>query len=259
MRREVPPPPEVLAAVLHAASALERVVLVGGQALAFWMARAGVCATGSTLAVTRDIDFLSASPVDIAAVRAFANALGGEVLLPHERNLTALVGQAVRAVDAEHVWNIDVVFKVFGNVAPRVIEAAPRVRLDDGAELLVMHPLHVLKSRLDNLYALREKQTPQGEAQLRYAIEVVRRLMPMVLRDLGESGVRVWIRAVARLARSDAGKKIATRRGIHVVDAIVPEATQCANFHRHHWPRLQKLRFEAQICGSAVSHGLGVA
>lgn len=210
------------------------------------MQRLGVAARGTAAAVTRDVDFLTTSPTDKDAVRLFADVIGGEAHFPHERNLTALVGQAIKVLDDDHMWNVDVIFKVFGNTAQAVVDDAPRVEFQGGAAIRVMHPLHVLKSRLDNLHKLSAKQTDQGEAQLLYAIEVVRRMMPGVQQEQGESEVREWIKAVAHLARCDAGKKIAQRRAIHVADAIAAEATQCTGFHRHHLPRLLPLMSEAR-------------
>lgn len=65
-----------------------------------------------------------------SAVHRFADAMGGEVLIPHERNLTALVGQAVMIIDDEHAWNVDVIFQVFGSDARAVMRVAPGAELE---------------------------------------------------------------------------------------------------------------------------------
>ncbi|MBI1890574.1 MAG: hypothetical protein HYS18_08010 [Burkholderiales bacterium] len=207
-------------------------VLVGGQALAFWMLRYGVRLPPRVVAVSRDTDFLTLTAADRQVVYRLADAIEGKAIFPSPRALTALVGQAIKVVsDAERV-NVDVVFKIHGTDADRVRAASIEVKRG-GVSFRVMHPLHVLKSRLDNLYSLKEKQEARekSEMQLRCAIEVVRRFLHEVATtDEQANGERSaalrHIKLIETMALSDAGRKVADRHGIHVADAIEPSAVR---------------------------------
>lgn len=238
-RTEVPPPQEVIDELLKVAG--PSLVMVGGQALAFWMARYQLVHDVPDLggSITRDVDFLARSPTDHEAVKRLALTLGGQVVIPDRNQLTALVGQAIRQVDENNVWNVDVIFRLIGNDARSIFAEAAETDLGEGWTLNVMNPLHVLKSRLDNLYVLRDKQNSLGEAQLRCAIEVVQRFQRELANAGDTAAIKRTVREVARWAlRTDAGKKIARRRGIHVADAIEANLIQCLNFRSLHLPRL---------------------
>ena len=172
--REAQTPPEVVQRLLAAAG--PNLILVGGQALAFWMSRYDVRAPEEFAFISRDMDFLARSAGDKAEVVRLARILGGRAVIPHEKALTALVGQEVRPLDDEQYINVDVMFKIYGANTELVRKAAVDV---NDADLLfrVMHPMDVLKSRLDNLYGLKEKQTPLGQAQLEAAIEPLAQLL----------------------------------------------------------------------------------
>lgn len=162
-------PPAVIERLLAAAG--PGLVLVGGQALGFWMDRYGIHVPSEMPFISRDIDFLAQSAGDKAEVIRLANVLGGTALIPHARSLTARVGQAVRPVGESGHVNVDVVFKVFGANADKLRDAALTVE-DGDVVFRVMHPMDVLKSCLDNLNGLREKQNELGEQQLAVAIKV---------------------------------------------------------------------------------------
>jgi hypothetical protein len=113
----------------------------------------------------------------------------------------------------------------------------------DGAVFRVMHPMDVLTSRLHNLYELEEKQTALGEAQLCAAMEVMRAAQREHASAQGEgrSPILGWAKAIERLARDDAGRKVAERHGIHVADAIEVEAIGSPAYLTHKLPRLERM------------------
>lgn len=251
---EVPPPRLVVDEILKVAG--PSLVMVGGQALAFWLDHYGLSHGVEDLGgpITRDVDFLASSPTDTDAVKRLARSLRGEASFPSRHAITALVGQAIRLVDAESVWNVDVLHKVIGNDACAIFDESAVSDLGDGVTLRVMNPLHVLKSRMDNLYLLREKQTSLGVAQLRCAIKVVQR-MQIELAEVGDNlAVRKTVKDVARWAlRSDAGKKVALRFGVRVADAIEPTVIDAPNFFAFHLPRLlsaMSARRQVEVCGA---------
>jgi hypothetical protein len=194
-------------------------IVVGGQALAYWMDHYSVSMPANFSYVSHDLDLLARSAAASDDVRRIARAIGGRSVLPQRRAaLTALVGQAVKEISAEEFYNVDVLHTVYGaegDIRGRAVEVEAR----EGLRFRVMHPLDVLKSRLDNLYGLREKQNDLGHAQLAAAIEVARAF----LRDAEAGRPRLrYLKVIRKLARSDAGKKVAARYGIRVADLLNP-------------------------------------
>ncbi len=227
------------------ATATTDLLLIGGQALKAWMERYDVTMPEGIAYVSRDVDFLASSPKDSDAVRRLARALGGEALFPRRRAaLTALIGQAVKKVGEGEVYNVDVLHTVLGadcdTLRARAVEFHER-----GLVYLVMHPLDVLKSRVDNLYALPEKQNEVGQAQLLAGIEVARAFLREADRLEKAAKQRTatlrYVAFIEKLATEDAGKKVARRYRIHVGDAIEPDAVRSRDFHTKNLPRLAKL------------------
>jgi hypothetical protein len=246
-RREAVTPSDVVTSVLRAAG--PRLILVGGQALAFWMDRYKIPLPAELPYVSRDIDFLGESRGDVSEVQRLAGVLGGQAVIPHERTLTALVGQAIKDISEDEFINVDIVFRVLGagdGLRARAVE----VRHGDIA-FKVMHPLDLLKSRLDNLHQLPEKQTDIGRAQLGAAIAVVQAFLKHIAEENpGQAGKRptvlTFISLIERLALGDAGRKVADRHGLHVADAIVPELVASAEFRQKKLPQLTTLMSPAR-------------
>nr|WP_316639141.1 hypothetical protein [uncultured Roseateles sp.] len=222
-------------------------VLVGGQALAIWVQRYDVVVPASLAAVSADIDFLTPSPKNRARVEAFASTLGGLTAYPNPHALTALVGQAYRDVSDHEYLNVDVIFSVLGIGADQILHRAVRVDLGH-ASFLVMHPLHVLRIRLINLYKLEEKQSEKGRMQLAMAIEVARAFLRSAATDsrpediaVGRSPLQAFVSEIEKLAVEDAGRKVALRFGLHVADAIDPSLIPAGLFWKKRWPGLKTL------------------
>lgn len=245
-------PPALLRKVLQAAAGD---ILVGGQALAFWMLRFGLRVPEGVVAVTADVDFLTHSAAAVESVRRYARALEGDVFLPNEGALTALVGQAYLSIsDAEKV-NVDVLWSVLGFAPGEVEKRAPTVTLA-GTGFRVMHPLHVLRSRLVNLHKLVEKQQGAGAMQLCLAIEVGReflreqaRMQSVERLASGRSPLLPLISEVSQMALQDAGRKVADRYGLHVADAIDPVLIPAGPFWTKRWPDLKGLMSPAYAAG----------
>ncbi|MBX3188745.1 MAG: hypothetical protein KF819_17135 [Labilithrix sp.] len=243
--RELVVPKETVRRLLREATELD-LLLVGGQALKLWVERYRVVLPDEFAYVSRDVDFLAPSAAASDVVRKLARALGGRAVFPRRRAaLTALVGQAVKDVSDDEVFNVDVVHRVYGadeGLRARAMEL--RLGADLGARL--MHPLDVLKSRLDNLHGLAEKRNELGKAQLRAAIAVAQAFQREALRAENAPGARRpttlrYAAFVERLAASAAGKKVAARYGIHVADAIEPSAVPVREFCEKKLPVLGRL------------------
>ena len=170
-KKEAITPPDIVNRLLAAAG--EDMVLVGGQALAFWVLRYELVIPSGHAAISSDTDFLAVAPHGRALVERMAEVIHGQALFPSRRALTALVGQAVRPISDDEFVNVDVIDSVIGIAEEDVRSRAVHATVD-GQSFLVMHPLHVLRSRLANIYMLTEKQGIKGEMQLAFAIDVAR-------------------------------------------------------------------------------------
>lgn len=223
-------------------------VLVGGQALSVWIVKYGLQLPSDLPVVTRDTDFLTQSAADRASVEKFARAINGKASFPHRLALTALVGQVELAISDEQYINVDVIFKVIGLDPAKVLARAIRVELPGSTTFLVMHPFDLLKSRLANLHALREKQNDKGAAQFRLAIDVARAYLqeqaaryPPAETGAGRSPIQTLVSEIEKLAIDDAGRKVAKRWGVHVADAIDPSLIPAGVFWTRKWPGLKAL------------------
>lgn len=231
--------------VLDAAG--EDVILVGGQALSTWLMHFGIDET--SLATTVDIDFIGTR----ADVKRIARGIGGKDIYPHEKALTALVGQVRLPLSERHHLHVDVMFRVFGGLSTESI-AGRAVRLDrSGRAIRVLHPMDVLQGRLENVYGIQQKQDAHGIEQLRMAIDMVKVFLQVTRANSGDDRpVLRHINRIEEMAMMDAGRKVAERFSMHVADAIVPEIIQAPDFHAKRLPQL------AALMSSARRHELGL-
>jgi len=216
--------------------------MVGGQALAFWMGWLGVTAAEDLPVVSRDLDIL-ATASDKKLVYRIAEAISGQAIFPNKRALTALVGQAVRFVSATEYVNVDVIHRVYGDfTAASILERAIEVEIGSAA-IKVMHPFDVLRSRIENLAGLPEKQNDLGIGQARAAVEVAREFLAVVAGQHDDEQQRLALvlkafKSIEKLARSSVGRKVAKAFDVHVADAIAPDLLELAQFQKKKWPQL---------------------
>jgi hypothetical protein len=218
-------------------------ILVGGQALAFWAAYYETPAP--LIAITKDVDLVGTK----ADVERLARGLEARMIFPRKSAMTLLVGQVMKDLPGGNYINIDVMSGVFGKLAIGAITARAVVAEGPAGRFLVMHPLDVLQSRLENVYGLSAKQDEHGMAQLTVAIRVAREFLADIASQEG-LGANKSARPVAlghmarieRLALSDAGRKVAKRHQIHVADAIDPAPVKHIEpFMGKKFPQLLKL------------------
>jgi hypothetical protein len=179
-------------------------------------------------------------------VASFARAIHGRALYPLRTALTALVGQAELDISKSQYINVDVVFTLTGLSAAGVLKRASRVEFED-VSCLIMHPLHVLQSRLSNLHELHEKQNEKGAMQLAMSINVGREFLREMGRvagapkDASRHPLQPFVSEIEKMALTDAGRKCAVRWGVHVADAIDPELIPAGPFWTKKWPTLKTL------------------
>ena len=207
-------------------------VLVGGQALAFWMDRYGV--TSAAAAISNDGDALG----NLERARQMATHLRAALLTPDADALTSLVAQIrIPTGSAGKVRNIDVLhllFTVSGLRKSREFTQAVwrdsvEIEWKPGHRIRVMHPLHVLESRVQNAVGLLESKGSHVVTQAIWAVDVAREAIRRVLRQRGErERLGSLIRQVHKLAHSRAGRQVLHQHGIEVLDAISIEEIRVA-------------------------------
>ena len=243
---EVRVPPDLLVRILELAGT--DMILVGGQALAFWAAYYHT--TAPSIAITKDVDLLGTR----ADVERLARGLGGKAVFPHKNEMTLLVGQVMKDLPGGDYVNIDVMFRVYGGITTEAITTRAVLAESRAGRFRVMHPLDVLQGRLENVHGLPVKQDEHGVAQLRLAVEMARQFVSDIGSQeatvAGKATRPVALRHLARiegLALSDAGRKVAKRYGVHVADAIDPSpVAHIKAFVSNKLPRLLKLMSEAR-------------
>lgn len=213
-------------------------VLVGGQALAFWVTNYDVALPKALVgAISDDADFLG-SRDDVLAI---ANAVHGTPIFASPAVVTALVGQVKIPVSASEFVNVDVLHRLVGVEPGKVRDHAAEVTWND-VTFHVMHPLDVLQSRIENLAKLVEKQNEQGIEQARLAVQVAGRYIAEIAKypDDGQKHALRLIEQVVGIAKCSAGRRAARDFDVNFWDAIPLYAIESENFTVQRWPRMVK-------------------
>ena len=243
-------PPELVQRVLDQAP--PEVMLIGGQALAYWMEVFGIGMPEDSRApaISRDVDLFTPNPGDGRPLEQFARALRGRSVIRDVRSLSALIGSAVAPAPDGRVYNVDLLHSVVGLQRDRIEANAVSVSLPGtGKVLRVLHPLDVLQSRNANLHMLVEKQDEVGRLQLRLAIEVARAYLEERIDAIAQDGKNSGharqraaldlIGIVSDISTRDAARKNAERYGICLADAIPAWRIESDTFWKKQWPHLR--------------------
>jgi hypothetical protein len=225
---ETPIDRETLGRILF--STPPEMILIGGQALAFWMMRFGIGSAPSGDApladITTDVDFLGS--VELAL--QLAKALNAKLIRPNKSAMTALVGQVRLQAPKGLEYNVDVLRQIYsmGGVKKsieftrRVGARASIIGLADGRQLKILHPIDVLESRIQNAAGLLESKGPHVLTQAKWAIKVARHAMELLAMSPHRSDERPGAMAseIYKLATSTAGKKVHDYHQVEVAEAI---------------------------------------
>jgi hypothetical protein len=224
------------AAALVAQTRSEKAVLVGGQAVAFWARYFGI--RPRLPALTGDIDYLAST--------AEAKRISARLKFPHKLKVASLddhtPNSAVISVEMRGYPEpvlIDYLASIIGMKSEALEKSAVVIEFG-GEPIRVLHPLHLLQSKIWNLYRLEGKRTPEGIEQARLAIEIAatfieRAKMPQ--RELLNA-----IEAIGRFAATVPARFAAERFRLDCLKAI-PESVfrkgvLPAEFHNRRWPQI---------------------
>lgn len=224
------------AARLIAETRSHNTVLIGGQAVAFWIRQFGI--QPRLPALTVDIDYLG--------TKKDAKAVSDRLKIRHAFKAATFddhtPGSALLSVDMEGYAEpilIDYMATIVGVESSAIRKSAVTVEFQ-GEPLRVLHPLHLMQAKIWNLYRLDGKRTPEGIEQARLAIEIVAAFMQqagMNQRDLLDT-----IEAIARFAATQPARFAAQTYGLDCMKAIPSSVFRKgvlpAEFHMKRWPQL---------------------
>jgi hypothetical protein len=236
---------EQLSYFLHAQPG---VVLVGGQALAFWADYYDALGTGYESGLTRDLDFFGTR--DQARIHALAlqarfpdRVTFQMATLDTPPPSTAVI--FVEDIDGQlEPLVIDYISAMAGyqyETERRMLERAPHVHVA-GVPIRAMHPFDCLKSRIHNLALIPRKRSELGIEQARTSIRVVRAMLKDDCAagwDRERSTALRTAEAIIELALHRHGMEARPLYGIDVLEAIPAEAF-CDRFKDTRWPQVRR-------------------
>jgi hypothetical protein len=218
-------------------------VLVGGQALAFWMDRFDLRADGAV--ISNDGDALG----KVARAHDIARAIQARLVQPDPSARTALVAQLRLPVTGGKERNIDILHLLYtvGGLkkstafTQKVIQDSVKVEWREGKFIRVMDPFDVLDSRVQNAAGLLDEKGPHVLTQASWAIDVARAaLLKLAAAPQSTERLGQRIQGIYTLAHSQAGRRLLKDHGIEVLAAIDTGALQAAS--AAHARQLDKVR-----------------
>lgn len=227
------------AAFLIGQTRSEKTVLVGGQAVAFWVKQFGL--RPRLPALTVDIDFL--------ATRAEAKRVAARLSARRVRHVlkTATLddnapNSAVLLVMLEHLPQpvlIDYMAGIIGVESKAVGKSAVEVEFD-GQPLRIIHPLHLLQSKIGNLYHLRSKRTEAGIEQARLAIEIAASFLEQA--RLAKRERLKAIESIGKYAATAPARYAAENFGLDCLNAVpaslLRKGALAEDFLKKRWPQI---------------------
>jgi hypothetical protein len=211
-------------------------ILIGGQALAFWMAYFGIeIPAGPRAYISADADFLGFAE----HVKIFSDAIGGRPIYPAKRAMTALHGAVTKETKDGRKIGVDVLRQVVGVSSIQVGERAIAVHhpKDPTLRFQIMEPVDCLVSRVENLRQLPEKQNAVGVWQGNIGIAICNAYLKELV-ALGEE--RKAIRAataILKLTGTAPGLQVFWKYGLDLLSAIPIESFRTESFKKEQFAR----------------------
>lgn len=215
-----------------------RAVLVGGQSLAFWAQHYSIPVTGALAAcVTSDVDFIGTA--DVARVLAESlRPLGWRYWQPTIDDATPHTAKLSKRVEGRGIKQIDFLSAIVGLDAERVMKRAPIVRLAEGTQVRVLHPLDVLESRLWNVCLLPSKRSAEDLAQVILAINVAGGYFEQLLREHSTRQFLDSAERVGSIAQNARLGAVLSRYGFDVLRAVPADRAPSKAFQTMRWPQI---------------------
>lgn len=217
----------------------ENLVLVGGQALAFWAERYASRFTIPGPVNSKDIDF--GEMKDVVAIAAAR--LGGTWKVPEPFANTPNSGLVEFKDPGGHERRIDFLAMIFGLDLKEVFEMAIGVEVPDPTGVTtfqVMHPVHCLEARIANVGGLPGYETRLALDQGRAAVLCAKEY----LRDrLDDGKVRVVLRLNERIYRysryNHYARLVFLKYGIDAFEAVLVDDRLPEPFRKLRYPQMR--------------------
>ncbi|WP_234193019.1 hypothetical protein [Pseudacidovorax sp. NFM-22] len=199
-------------------------ILVGGQALGFWMSRFGIETDGG-VAISNDGDALG----KVTRAKELADAIHARVEMPHSTSRTAIVAQLRLPAPNGKERNIDVLHKLYTVeglkkstiFTERVIRNSVEVEWRAGRRIRVMDPFDVLESRAQNAVGLIEAKGPHVLTQALWAIQVASAALVRLADDpASKDRIGRRLQDIYTLAHSQVGRRLLKEHRIELLDAV---------------------------------------
>lgn len=205
-----------------------QMILVGGQALAFWMEHYGIKASNGA-EITSDGDVLGT----LQEARLLARRLNGKLRVPPARALTALVAQVRLPLSSNGLErNIDVLHKLYDlgglrkstEFTRRAVARERVIQMESGVRFRVLHPLDLLASRVNNAAGLLDVKGSHVLTQTRWAIKVMREAFLSAATSSEPARLGAMVQEIQRLPKAAAGCVLFKQHNIEVFNAIPVKA-----------------------------------
>lgn len=220
-----------------------QLVIVGGQALAFWFAALRLQNSASTLnyLFSDDLDFAGNN----GAVSFCEERLGIRFKRPSEveggmQQATINLGAAriARVGEGESII-VDVLSHVPG-ISDADLARGIDVISVDGVEFAIINPLLCLKARVSNFYAVYKPDKVKELGRIQLCVQMIRKYLAG---DLGADGwskqVSKDIQVLAEMSLSEQGRNLAVEHGVDFMEAVPADHPQLhAEFLERQLPRL---------------------
>jgi hypothetical protein len=224
-----------------------QIILVGGQALAFWSARFAEPRGEISVVASKDIDFEGSAD----SARLAGRLLGGEVMIPSPLEPTPVTG-VVTFIDSDGIdRSLDFIRAPRGLTAADVRDTAIRVDLPalagGGATALwVMHPERCMESRVYNTIEL-ARDDSLGLDQLEVSIPIARRWSESLLddesieeRDRQRAVLRLNERVFKKASEDRCFLKVYRRFAIDPFAAVLDDDRLPEGFRAKRYPQMQQ-------------------
>lgn len=224
------------AATLIAQTRSDSAVLIGGQAVAFWIRYFRI--QPRLPALTEDIDYLG--------TKAEAKRVSSRLKIRHKLKTATLddhtPNSAVLSVEMPGYPDpvlIDYLASVVGVESDAIKESAVVAEFE-GEALRVLHPLHLLQTKIWNLHRLEHKRSPEGVEQARLAIEIAAAFIEQA--NMPRRALLDAIETIGRFAATAPARFAAERYKLDCLKAIprsvFREGILPAEFHDKRWPQI---------------------
>jgi len=224
------------AALLIGQTRSENTVLIGGQAVAFWIRHFNI--QPQLPALTVDIDYLG-TKTDARRVSARLKIRHKLKIATFDDNTPSSAFLSVEMDGYPEPVLIDYMASIIGVESNAIRKSAVVVEFR-GEPLRVLHPLQLLQAKIWNLYRLDEKRTPEGIEQARLAIEIAAAFIEQA--KMHQRELLNAIEAIGKFAPTVPARFAADTYGLDCLKAVpasvLRQGVLPENFREKRWPQI---------------------